>query len=254
MRKNRTIHAAAIAMAMAVAFLAPRSNAAPSVEAAIRAAAKQNHYVFVTFYKNDKAGKSMLATVKSIQGKFAGRAEFVSVDAGDKANQAVIKHYGADRSPMPLTIAIAPNGAVTAGFPKQIKNGDVSSAFVSDGTAAILKVLQNGKLAVVCVQNSKTKHNSESLAAANGLKTQAQFRGATEVVKMDPTDRGEAQFMNQCQISSSTSDAQIVVIAPPGRMVGKFGGTTSAASMAASLVKSLGGGCSGGSCGPGGCK
>jgi hypothetical protein len=236
---------------MAVACVASRSNAA--AEAAIRAAAKQHHYVFVTFYKNDSAGKDMLATVKSIQGKLGGRADFVSVDVGDRANRGIVARYGADRSPMPLTIAIAPNGAVTAGYPKQIKNGDVSGAFVSDGQAAVLKVLQSGKLAAICFQNSRTRHNKESLAAANGLRTHAQFKGAVEVVRIDPADRGEAQFLKRCQISPAIADAQVVVIAPPGSMVGKFGGTATTASMAASLVKSLGCGCAGGTCGPGGC-
>lgn len=255
MRMSRTIYVAAIlTTVMGIACVATKSNAASNAEAAIQAAAKQNRYIFVTFYKSkDSASKSMLANMKSIQGKYANRADFVSVDAGDKANKAIMSRYGADRSPMPLTIVLAPNGAVTAGFPKQIKNNDMSSVFVSDGMASVLKVLQGGNLAAVCIQNSRTKHNKDSLEAAQGLKNNAQFRGAVEIVKIDPSDRGESQFMKQCKVDTASTDAQIVIIAPPGRVVGKFGGTVTANVMAASLVKSLGGGCSGGSCGPGGC-
>lgn len=254
MRTNRTVYAAVIMAILAVVSIAPRSNAASSADAAIRAAAKQKHYVFVTFYKNDAAGKDMLADVKSIQGKLAARADFVSVDVGNRANQQIVSRYGADRSPLPLTIAVAPNGAVTAGYPRQIKNNDVSNAFVSDGTAAVLKVLQSGRLAAVCIQNSKTKHNKESIAAINGLNKQAKFRNVIAIVKVDPADRDEAQFLKRCQVDPTTGDAQIVMIAPPGKMVGRFNGAASTAVMSASLQKSLGGGCSGGSCGPGGCK
>jgi len=250
MRTSRTICAAAIAMAViAVACVATKSNAATSVEAAIQASAKQNRYVFVTFYKsNDSASKSMQATVKSIRGKLAGRADFVSVDVGNQANRAIISRYGADRSPMPLTIVLAPNGAITAGFPQQIKNTDMSSVFVSDGMASVLKVLQSGKIAAVCLQNSKTKHNKESLAAAQGLKNQAQLRGAVEIVKIDPSDRGESDLMKRCQVDTTSTDAQIVVIAPPGKVMGKFGGTVTTNSMTSALTKAFSGsGCSGAS-------
>jgi hypothetical protein len=256
MRTSKTIYAAVMLMAvLGATSIATISNAASSADAAIQAAAKRNRYVFVTFYKgNDGATKSMQATVKSIQGKLAGRADFVSVDVGKQANRAIASRYGADRSPMPLTIVLAPNGAVTAGFPGQIRNTDMSGVFVSDGMASVLKVLQGGKLAAVCIQNSRTTHNRESLAAAQGLKNQAQFRGAVEVVKIDPSNRGESQLMKQWQVDTTSTDAQIVVIAPPGRVVGKFDGTTTTSLMAAVLVKSLsaGGGCcsGGGSCAP----
>lgn len=255
MQTSKKLFAAALLMAvMGVACVATKSSAASNAEVYIKAAAKQNRYIFVTFYKSkDSTSKSMLAKIKTIQGKYASRANFVSVDAGNQANKEIMSRYGADRSPMPLTIVIAPNGAVTAGFPKEIKSTDMSSVFVSDGTASVLKVLQGGNLAAVCIQNSRTKHNKDSLEAAQGLKNNAQFRGAVEIVKIDPSDSGESQFMKQCKVDTATTDAQIVIIAPPGRVVGKFGGTATANVIAASLVKSLGGGCSGGSCGPGGC-
>lgn len=256
MRTNKTIYAAAIAMAViAVACVAPKSNAASGAEAAIQAAAKQNRYVFVTFYKgNDTASKSMQASVKSIRGKLTNRADFVSVDVGKQANKAIVTRYGADRSPMPLTIVLAPNGAITAGFPQQIKNTDMSGVFVSNGMASVLKVLQSGKIAAVCFQNSKTKHNKESLAAAQGLNNQTQFRGAVEVVKIDSSDRSEAKFIQTCKADAGSDSAQIVVIAPPGRVVGKFDGTATTDSMAATITKAFSsGGCGTGSSGAGGC-
>src|ERR1035437_9177724 len=101
----------------------------------------------------------------------------------------------------------------------------MSGVFVSDGMASVLKVLQSGKLAAVCIQNSKTKHNKESLAAAQGLNNQAQFRGAVEIVKIDPSDRSEAKLIQTCKVDASSDSAQIVIIAPPGKVMGKFDGT-----------------------------
>ncbi|MCL5103591.1 MAG: hypothetical protein M1133_05690 [Armatimonadetes bacterium] len=259
MRMNRIVGIAVTAVVViAAACAVPAAKAAPkasTAETAIQAAARQNRYALVTFYKkNDSASTKMLAEAKKLHAKYSSRANFVSADVGNAVHQELISRYGADRSPVPLTLVIAPNGAVTAGYPNEIKKTDISDAFVSSGMAEVLKVLQSGKLAAVCLQNSKTKHNRESLAAAEGLNTQAQLRGAVEVVKIDPSDRSEAKFIQTCKADAGSDSAQIVIIAPPGRVVGKFDGTATADSMTATLMKSLGGGCGGGSCGPGGCS
>ncbi|MEO0249812.1 MAG: hypothetical protein ABIN58_09840, partial [candidate division WOR-3 bacterium] len=149
------------------------------------------------------------------QAKLSHRADFISVDVDDPAQQDVVSRYGADRSPIPLTLVIAPNGAVSAGFPNEIKKTDFSEVFVSDGLAATLKVLQSQKLAAVCVQGLRTKHNKTSFATAEELKADPALGGAVEIVKVDPSDRSEANFMKMCQVDTRSTDAQLLVLAPP---------------------------------------
>lgn len=255
MRTNRINYLVAIVVFACAMFSVKAEARASSAENAIRSAARQNHYVFVTFYKsNDRASSEMLNEARSIQGKYASRADFVSVNVGDKANRSVVSRYGADRSPIPLTIVIAPNGAITGGFPREIKNFNPSNVFVSDGTAAVLKVMQDRKIAAVCVQDSRTRYNKECMATARGVKADPRLGGAVEIVTIDSSDRSEAKLLNQWKVNSDSANAQLVVIAPPGRVVGKFDGDTNKNSVMTSLMKSLSGGCSGGSCGPGGCK
>ena len=258
MRINRIARVAAVVAVIVGAGCAlPGMTAAAgtsSAESAIRAAASRNRYALVTFYKkNDAASTKMLAAAKKLQGKYSSRTDFVSVDAGNSTNRAIISRYGVDRSPIPITMVIAPNGAVTAGYPKEIKTTDISDAFVSKGMADVLKALQSGKLVALCLQNSKTKHNKESLAAAQGLNKEAKFRGVVQVIKVDPSDRAEARLLKTCKANAGSDEAQLVVFAPPGSVVGKFDGAVKTSTIAAALVKSMGGGCSGGSCGPGGC-
>mgnify|MGYP005845373963 CR=1 FL=1 len=237
------------------AKLEPAVPKVSHAETAISVAAKQSRYVFVTFYrKDDDASTKMQAALKPVQAKLSHRASFVSVDVDDPAQQDVVSKYGADRSPIPLTLVIAPNGAVTAGFPNEIKKTDFSDVFVSDGLAGTLKVLQSQKLAVVCVQGPRTKHNKTSFATAEELKTDPALGGAVEIVKVDPSDRSESKFMKMCQVDTRSTDAQLLVLAPPGRLVGKFDGTDTKDTIMASLRASLGGGgCGGGGCGPSGC-
>ena len=251
MRINSTILTAATAVTLAViAGIASQTGPvlaakASPAETAIQAAARQNRYALVTFYKqNDAASTKMLADARKLQAKHANRANFVSADVGNAINKGLVSRYGADRSAMPLTLVIAPNGAVTAGYPTEIMKTDISDAFVSNGMASVLKVLQSGKLAAVCLQNSRTKHNKESLAAAAGLNAQAQLRGAVEVVKIDPSDRSEAKFIQTCKANAGSESAQIVIIAPPGRIMGTFDGTATTDTMMATLSKAFsGGGC-----------
>jgi hypothetical protein len=207
----------------------------------------------VTFYKNnDSASKEMQADAKSIQGKFGNRASFVSLNVDDKTNRDVVSRYGADRSPIPLTIVVAPNGAITAGFPREIKKNDFSDVFVSDGTAAVLKVMQDRKIAAVCVQSSKTKHNQECLATAREVKSDSRFGGAVEVLTIDPSGKSESKLLKQWGVNDS-ANAQLVVVAPPGKVVGKFDGVATKLYVMANLTRALAGGCGGGTCGPGGC-
>ena len=255
MQKNRIILAAMTALVIAgTALAAPQVYAAAKTspaETAIQVAAKQNRYAVVTFYKQkDAASTKMLAEVKKLQGKHSKKATFVNVDVDNKVHANVIAKYDADRAPMPLTLVIAPNGAVTAGYPNEIKKTDLSDDFVSKGMADVLKVLQSGKLAAICVQNSKTKHNQESLDAAKGLRSDKRLADLVVIVTVDPSDKDESKFMQLCKADANSAEAQLVVIVPPGRIVGKFNGAASKDTVLASVIKS----CSSGGCGPSGCN
>lgn len=233
----------------------PAAPKETTAERAIRTAAGKDRYVVVTFYKKgDAASDKMLATVKAMRSKVANKADFVSVDAGSSANQALIKRYQADRATIPVTLVVAPNGAITAGFQKEIKPGtDLSDAFVSDGQADVLKVLQSGKMALICLQNGKTKYNKESMTAAEGMKADKSLAGVVEIVKIDPANKAESKFLQTCKANITSANSQVVMIIPPGRILGTFDGNTTKAKLMASLqscMSSCGAGCGPSGCGP----
>lgn len=212
-------------------------------ETTITTAAKENRYVFITFHqKGDEASKKMLAAIEAAKDKLSSRARFVSIDVDNPAHQDIVSRYGADRSPIPLTLVIAPNGAVTAGYPKEIKKTDFSDAFVSNGMASVLKVVQGQKLAAVCVQGPSTKNNKKSLVIAEELKADPQLGGAVEIVKIDPADRSEAKVLKDLGADTQSADAQLLVLAPPGRLIGKFDSSATKDAVMASLQSALGGG------------
>ncbi len=247
------------AMAASAKPAAQAKPAAPSetpAEKAVRAAAGKNRYAFVTFYKKgDAASNKMLATVKAIQGKLASRADFVTVAVGDTANQPLVKRLAVDRAPIPVALVVAPNGATTGAYqnPKEITSTAVAEAFVSDGQAAVLKAVQSGKLALVCLENGRTKYNKESVAAAEGMKADKALTGVVQLVKIDPSDKAESSFLKMCKVNTASANSQVLMIIPPGRVLGTFDGNTTKAKLMASLqsaMASCGSGCGPSGCGP----
>jgi hypothetical protein len=236
------------------------SAAKPSeAESALAAAANQNRYMFVTFYKgmDDNTAKMIREVKGAVQDKLSDRASFVSVDIGAAANGDLVIQYDADRAKLPLTVVVAPNGALTAGFqetiPGEVLKAGFRDVFVSSGMAQVLKALQDGKLAAVCFQNAKTKNNKASSAAAKGLFKDKNFRGAVELIYVDPAVSSESKLLKMCSIDAATGEAQLVIIAPPGKVIGAFPGATTKEEVISKITDATGGGCSGGNCGPGGC-
>ena len=53
--------------------------------------------------------------------------------------------FGVSRAPMPLVLALAPNGAITKGFPIKFDEKQLREGFVSPCTAKCLKVPAGSK-------------------------------------------------------------------------------------------------------------
>ena len=132
-----------------------------SAGAAIQSAADAGKYVFVYFYDGkDVTTRESEKRFGAAARKFADRSRSVVVDVADQSVQALVTKLGADRAPMPFIIAMAPNGAVTAGLRADFTDEQMAGSFVSPGTERCLAGLQQGRLVVVCVQGTSTKLNA----------------------------------------------------------------------------------------------
>src|SRR4030042_3157350 len=122
--------------------------------AAIQRAASANKYLFVFFWKEkNQQTDAMWSVLQSAMSKAAARAESVAVNVTDPAEKAMVTEFGIDRSPVPLVLAFAPNGAITKGLPVKFDEKQLFQAFVSPGTAQCLKALQARKLVLLSVQS-----------------------------------------------------------------------------------------------------
>ncbi len=90
--------------------------------AAIKQAADAGKYLFVFFSKaDDDQTLAMRKVFDKAMEKVADRAQSVAVNITDASEKAIVDKFDLSRAPMPLVLAMAPNGAITGGFPNQVR-------------------------------------------------------------------------------------------------------------------------------------
>ena len=221
--------------------------------AAIKQAAAAEKYLFMFFSKaDDDQTLAMRKVFDAAMEKVADRAQWIAVNISDASEKAIVTKFDLSRAPMPLVLAMAPNGAITGGFPTKFEEQQLLDAFATPGTEKVMKPLQDGKLVFVCIQNEKTKSNDVAMQGVRDFKTDVRFASATEIITLDPTDKKEATFLTALKISPDIAEATTVFVVPPGQAIGKFEGATNKDALV-DLLSKANTGCGPGGCGPGGC-
>jgi hypothetical protein len=229
------------------------AEASPGL-AALTSASQEGQYTLLMFWRdNDDATQRMLQVLQTAAPNQARQAGVLQVRVNDPAESATVKVFGVDRAPMPLAVAVAPNGAITKAWPLQVSESQIAEGMVSEGTAACLKALQERKLVVLCVQQGKSTPADAVWQGAQDFKTDSRFAATTELVTLDATDAGESAFLQALKVSPHSADTVTVLLAPPGRPFAQFVGTVSKEQIVAKVTAAQTGCCPGGKCGPGGC-
>ena len=219
---------------------------------AIEKAAAAGKYAFIFFYSDESEQTlSMRAAFHETMSKVATKAVPLEIDTTDPGEAQIVNRFRVSRAPMPLVLAVAPNGAITGGFPQEFEESQLIGAFASPCEEKSLKALQERKVVLLCVQNGNTKLNSDAMKGVQDFKADPNFGPSTEIVTLDPTDPSELEFLKALQVAPRTASAITVCLVPPGQAVARFTGPTKKETIIAAL--SSGGGCGPGGCGPSGC-
>jgi hypothetical protein len=217
---------------------APAARPAESSKAqdALSRAAEAGKFAFVVFYKEDTpALRAMAGVVKDGIAKREDKATLVSVQVTNPAERTLVERFDVARSPMPLTLAVAPNGAVTGIFSKEITDENLDAAIVTPTMTRCMKSLQEKRLVFVCLQ---TAEKPVVPAAVRAMQADPQFKDRVVVVSMQLRDPEEARFLKQMQIDPGTTfGVTTVLLAPPGVLIGKFDSTSTAVQIGAALHK-----------------
>jgi len=223
--------------------------------AAIEHAAKAGKYLFVFFYRADTGETDAMRKVfRAAMAKASDRAEWVEANVADPSEEPLVRKFNVSRAPMPLALAVAPNGAIAGGFPAKFDENALLGAFVSPGMEKCLKALQEQKLVILCAQNTSTESNDAATKSAQDFKADARFAQFTVIVRIDPADAAEGKFMARLRIEPKTAEAITALLAPPGVVVGTFKGGVAKDALVSAFVAATSGGCGSGGCGPSGCN
>jgi hypothetical protein len=222
--------------------------------AAIDQAARGNKYLYVFFWKtNDSSTQESYGVFKQAMTGMAGSADSVAVQIADAKEKPMVDKFDVSRAPMPLVLALAPNGAVTKGWPIRFTEAQLKEGIVSSSTATCLKALQARKLVLLCVQNEQTQFSQAAWQGVQAFKADNRFAAATEVVAVDPRNQAEAKLLSDLQVDPRTSQAVTVLLAPPGAPIAVFPGAVTKDQIVAKVAAAQSGPCADGKCGPGGC-
>jgi len=218
------------------------SKPAPAALAELKKAAKANKYVFAFFHKQDNDQTTAMRTVLNAAMQRAGdRAALLEIDVLSATEKGIVEKFHVKNAPMPLLLAIAPNGAITAGFPYKADVDDLVDALVSPATAQCLKALQDDKLLFLCIQNDRTEQNAEAMQGVRAFERDERFAQDTVVVTLDPADSAEARFLANLQVDPKTKQATTIFFAPPGGRIGTFQGATQLDKLLATLISATSG-------------
>ena len=229
-----------IALAIAATcFASGLSYAAESVpqlkpEQAIQTAAQDGKLIYLVFYKElDAPTKSMFEVVRETSAKTDGTA-FTPVRINDPKERGIAEAYDVTRAPMPMVIAVHPNGAVTGHFSMKTTAADLGKCVVSPKKAECMKSLQQNQLVLVCVQSPG---KSALPPGVRELQTDPHFAKRTQVVTVSLNDPAESGFLASMEVDPKKDTAMTVFLAPPGAMVGKFAVTATKNDLAAKLAE-----------------
>jgi hypothetical protein len=209
---------------------------------ALEQAARADKYLFALFRKaEDDQTSEMRQVLTAVKDKISDRAELVEVDVTAESEQAIVNRFRLQYAPMPLLLAIAPNGVITGGFPVRVSEQSLLSAFATPCTTMLLKALEQGKLVFVCVQNSKSEARKKAMRGVRQFKRDPRFAGGTETITVDPADAAERELLDNLRIDPQTPEAVTVFFGPRGRPIGEFYGETNLDELVYTLQSSLSG-------------
>jgi hypothetical protein len=213
---------------------------------------KGGKHAFILFYRPAQSeDRKMADTLTRAEANLRARAMFVQVDISSRVESRLIDKYRVRQAPLPLTLAMAPNGAIVRAFTRTVDENALAAAFASPKVADLFKALQEKKLVTLCLQGAATKHNDESRQAAQQFVGDPKLKGLAVLIVADP--RKEADLLKRCRITSPPMESTVLMIVPPGRLVATVAGATTKAALLAKLTAALsscGPGCSPGGCAP----
>jgi hypothetical protein len=215
---------------------APRVAVVPSVNNGTATATTRQAppFTYILFHKqNDANTQQFTETIRKGVARRPADASWQSVDVNNPANAAVVAKYGVSRAPMPLALCVAQNGAITSVFTRRPSDEALDRALVTPAMVNVTKALQDKKIVVVHVKATKDAPLPYGAFEFTG---DPAFKARATVVDVLASDPAEQRFLKDMDFNAaSVRESSVVVMAPPGVLVGKFAANASMSDIATKL-------------------
>lgn len=214
-----------------------RAQTGSRTQQALDKNAQENTFTFIVFYKEDSAAtREMLNITRESTANRPECSVVVTANANDPAERELVERFGIGRAPMPLTVAVAPNGAITGVFSKTLSAEHIEAAIVTPTMARCMKSLQSQKLVFVVASSDDKPVVPMGVRA---LQKDPLFKDRIVLTGLRLDDPAETRFISQMKINpAQVNGPYAVLIAPPGVLVGHFDATTTGEAIAAAIHKS----------------
>ena len=180
-----------------------------------------NRYTVLYFYDSARTGAGKAAAkVASIVRKLPHQTAWVDVDVQDLAARPILAKYAVRSEP--VTLLLAPNGAVTGGFRGDVSPEMLQRGFVSPKMAEVQKAIQQDKLVFLAFVGPALAESDAVRHATQQAETE--MAGISKTIEVDPRDPAETQLLSQCGVEAASKVAETLVISPRGAIVRRFKG------------------------------
>lgn len=214
-----------------------QQGAQPSpLQTTLNQSTQSGKFTFVVFHRDN--GESTRTLFQQVKDEVASRSNVALMTAArvdDPAEKQLVEKFGVARAPMPMTVVVAPNGAVTGLFPRTMSQEQAAAAIVPPTMMRCMKELQDQKLVFVCLTRTDKVDVPAAVKAAGQM---PQFKDRITLVGMKLDDPAEARFYQQMQLDSQkVNGPYAVLIAPPGALIGHYDSRSTADQIATALHK-----------------
>lgn len=211
-------------------------NGDSSLAARLQEAQQAGQFTFLVFYRdNSSKTQSMLQTVQEAVQSQGAKSTMATASMMAAEGETLAEKFNVSRAPMPMTVAVAPNGAVTGLFSKVVSRANLEAAVVPPVMMECMKQLQEQKLVFVCL--TKTEQASVP-TGVQGLRLDPLFKDRLALVALNVHNSAEARLMKQLKVEANqVQGPYAALIAPPGVLVGHFNESSTTEDIAAAIHK-----------------
>jgi hypothetical protein len=189
------------------------------IDRAFDGVSEQGKYLFLYFHKNSDL-ENLMPTIREAKSRWGDEAYFMEVNVNDPAERAHVTKYRIRSTPMLL--AIAPNGAVTAGFKDSATMGQVERAFLPEAMAEVVRAIQSRQTVYIVIGAEDSAYFQEALSAVEG--SVSRLEGIAHSVVVDPNEESSETILRNAGVENDPGVTQTLVVSPGGGVVARFVG------------------------------